>query len=68
MGASLADVQAGIGLLTPEGIPYTQEDYALEIYGLYDLNESGQYEIYVRGFDLATTLRADQTFILNIVS
>lgn len=68
VGASLADVQAGIGLLTPEGIPYTQEDYALEIYGLYDLNESGQYEIYVRGFDLATTLRADQTFILNIVS
>lgn len=67
-GASLAELQAQIGLLTPEGVAYVPEGYALEIYGVYDLNTPGVYEIYVRGFDLATTLRADATYTLNITS
>lgn len=66
-GATLKDVEAQIGLFTPEGVPYAAADYALEIYGVYDLKTPGKYEIYVRGFDLATTLRADETFVLQII-
>lgn len=66
-GVSLADLQAAIGLFTPEGVPYAAEDYALEIYGIYDLQTAGEYEIYVRGFDLATTLRADLILTLRVV-
>lgn len=67
LGASIEDMKVQIGLYTPQGVPYASEEYALEIYGIYDLNTPGQYEIYVRGFDLATTLRADETFVLWIV-
>ena len=60
-------MEARIGLFTSEGVPYATEDYDLEIYGIYDLSTPGQYELYVRGFDLATTLRADETFVLQVV-
>ncbi len=67
LGSSIEDVEARIGLFTSEGVPYTTEDYDLEIYGIYDLSTPGQYELYVRGFDLATTLRADETFVLQVI-
>ena len=62
VGASVEDIKAQIGLYTPQGVRYAEEDYVLEIYGNYNLNMPGYYEIYVRGFDLETTLRADETF------
>lgn len=74
VGATEQDLYASFGLAQADGTPYAPETtelglvmpYALEIYGLYDLNTPGQYEIYVRGFDLATTLRADETFVLQV--
>lgn len=66
-GATKADLEAKIGLFTPLGVTYTAEDCALEIYGVYDLQTPGEYTLYVRGFDLDTTLRADETFQLRVV-
>lgn len=66
-GSSREDIEAEIGLYTPQGVPYVAEEYALEIYGNYNLDVPGCYEIYVRGFDLATTLRADETFVLWVM-
>lgn len=64
-GASYADLESIIGLYTPEGVPY--DDYILEIYGRYDLNTPGDYEIMVRGYDAELTMRADRTFTLRVL-
>lgn len=63
-GASFAELEGIIGLYTPEGVPYA--DYTLEIYGQYDLNTPGDYELFVRGFDTELTMRADRTFTLRV--
>lgn len=65
VGASYDALYNAIGLYTPSGEIYT-DNYALDIYGVYDLNTAGTYTLYVRGHDLVTTLRGDMTMTLVI--
>lgn len=65
-GSSYETLYNSIGLITPRGQIYAQEDYALDIYGSYDLNTPGNYTLYLRGHDLATTLRGDLTVTLTV--
>ena len=58
-GTSYEVLYGSIDLFTPEGEVYAADDYALDIYGVYDLNVAGTYLLYIRGHDLATTLRGD---------
>lgn len=65
-GSNLETLQSAIGLFSADGTPYLPGTYQLEVYGYYDLNQVGSYELYVRGFDLAAGLRADQSFTLIV--
>lgn len=64
-GTSYETMYNSIGLFTPQGEVYAG-NYALDIYGVYDLNAPGNYTLYVRGHDLTTTLRGDATIKLVV--
>lgn len=66
-GSTVETLKSSIGLFTPQGSVYLPDSYILEIYGHYDLNTPGNYLLYVRGFDIVTGLRADQTFMLCVL-
>lgn len=74
VGATEKDLRMSFELAKAEGVPYCPETtefgltmpYAIEIYGVYDLNTPGEYTLYVRGFDLETTLRTDATYTLRV--
>lgn len=65
-GSSYDTLYNSIVLLTPQGQIYAPEDYALDIYGVYDLNTPGNYKLYLRGHDLTTTLRGDLDVTLTV--
>ena len=65
-GTSYKAFYASMGLFAPSGEAYAGGNYALDIYGVYDLKTKGTYTLYVRGHDLATTLRGDLTVTLNV--
>ncbi len=67
-GASYETLYNSLSLLTPEGVAYTDGNYALDIFGKYDLNTPGNYELYIRGYDIATTLRGDLDITLQVVA
>lgn len=66
VGTSYDILYTSIGLFTPSGEAYSGGDCALDIYGAYNLNAVGTYTLYVRGHDLATTLRGDLTVTLDV--
>lgn len=55
-----------VSVTTPQGVAYAAGEYGLDIYGVYNLNAPGTYTLYLRGFDLKTTLRGDLTVTLNV--
>lgn len=65
-GSSYDALYNSVGLFTPEGEAYAAGDYGLDIYGAYDLNTPGTYQVYLRGHDLATTLRGDLDITLTV--
>lgn len=65
-GASYEALYNSIGVFTPEGEAYAADDYALDIYGVYNLNVARTYKLYIRGHDLATTLRGDLDITLVV--
>lgn len=66
-GSTLETLRDSIGLFSADGTPCSEDTYNLEIYGRYDLNTVGSYQLFVRGFDSVTGLRADQTFTLAVM-
>lgn len=65
-GSSYDALYNSLGLFTPQGEAYTAGNYAMDIYGAYNLNSPGSYTLYVRGHDLTTTLRGDLTVTLVV--
>ena len=66
VGAGKDEILEAIGVKSPQGLPYTKYQYKITMYGNYDLNKAGVYQVSVVGIGLQG-VRAEQDMILCVV-